>query len=129
MKIDHIAIWVKDLETVKQFYVQYFNAIPNEKYTNALKQFNSYFLQFGDGCRLEIMHRPNIQATGSSYEQPSYGLAHFAFSTGSRANVDSLTERLRADGYAIVGNPRVTGDGFYESIALDPEGNVVEITE
>ena len=127
MKIEHIAIWVKDLESMKSFYCTYFGATSNEKYTNSQKGFSSYFLSFEEGCRLELMHRKDINKTKD--ENDIFGLAHFSLSTGSRQQVDHLTEKLRNDGYKVVGEARVTGDGYYESVVADPEGNLVEITE
>jgi lactoylglutathione lyase len=128
MKIDHIAFWVNNLEIIKEFYIKYFNASSNEKYHNEAKRFQSYFLSFQDGCRIEIMNRPDITETSDIYKHPKTGITHFAFSAGSKDKVDELTEQLRKDGYTIAGEPRVTGDGCYESVILDPENNIVEIT-
>ncbi len=125
MRIEHTALWVRDLETMKTFYCTYFGLSASEKYSNELKQFSSYFLTFTSGARLEIMHKPGIE---SKSEAPSFGWAHLAISTGSREEVDKLTEKLRNDGYTIDGSPRTTGDGYYESVVLDPEGNQIEIT-
>lgn len=127
MKIEHIAIWTKDLELLKDFYCRYFNGTAGEKYHNPKKNFTSYFISFETGSRLEIMHTPAVttgRSTGSVYA----GLAHLSVSCGSREAVNGLTERLRSDGYTIAGEPRVTGDGYYESVVEDPEGNLVEIT-
>lgn len=129
MKIEHIAIWVKDLEKTRNFYEQYFGAVSNEKYHNSAKHFESYFLSFDNGCRLEIMNRPDIGESNSSYDDQKSGIIHLAFSTGSKEKVDELTERLRKDGCRIAGEPRTTGDGYYESVILDPENNIIEITE
>ncbi|KQM21750.1 VOC family protein [Chryseobacterium sp. Leaf201] len=129
MKIEHIAIWVKDLEKTRNFYERYFGAVSNEKYHNPAKHFESYFLSFDNGCRLEIMNRPDIGESNSSYDDQKSGIIHLAFSTGSKEKVDELTERLRKDGYRIAGEPRTTGDGYYESVILDPENNIIEITE
>ncbi|MDP9961877.1 VOC family protein [Chryseobacterium lathyri] len=129
MKIEHIALWVRDLEKTRKFYQKYFGAVSNEKYHNSVKQFQSYFLSFGHGCRLEIMNRPDIQESENSYNSQQYGIIHLAFSTGSKEKVDELTEILRKDGYTIAGEPRTTGDGYYESVILDPEGNIIEITD
>lgn len=128
MKIEHIAIWTADLERMKQFYLQFFDLQSNEKYYNPKKQFTSYFLSFKDGARIELMHRPEIsefiKKPGSMLE-----LTHFAISVGSKEKVDSLTERIRNAGHSIIGEPRTTGDGYYESVIADPEGNWIEITE
>ncbi|PWN60415.1 VOC family protein [Chryseobacterium viscerum] len=127
MKIEHIAIWVKDLEKSKAFYQKYFGAVSNEKYHNPVKNFQSYFLSFDKGCRLEIMTRPNIKETENSYESQQYGIIHLAFSVDSKEKVNELTEILRKDGYTVAGEPRTTGDGYYESVILDPENNIIEI--
>lgn len=103
----------------------YFGATSNQKYTNPKKQFESYFLTFEDGARLELMQRPDIAEAAF---QQSAGWAHIAISVGSPQAVDHLTEQLRSDGYQVVGEPRTTGDGYYESVILDPDGNRVEIT-
>ncbi|AIL46082.1 VOC family protein [Elizabethkingia anophelis] len=130
MKIEHIALWVEDLETMKSFYQKYFGAVSNEKYINSVKQFQSYFLSFpGGDCRIELMQRPDIMMSRSDYEKQTMGIIHFAISLGSREKVDELTQQLEADGYVIAGFPRLTGDGYYESVVLDPEKNIIEITE
>ena len=128
MKIEHIAIWVKDLEKMKKFYLKYFDLSSNEKYYNQKKKFSSYFLSFKSGARIELMHRPDI----SEFIEKSnskLGLAHFAVSVGTKNRVNSLTEKFRENGIRIIGDPRTTGDGYYESIISDPEGNLIEITE
>ena len=126
MRIEHLAIWAKDLEAMRAFYVKYFGATSNERYHNPAKQFQSYFLSFEGGCRLELMQKNTIQANRNAGE--AIGITHFAITVGSEAGVDELTGRLRADGYQVVGEPRRTGDGYYESVVLDPEGNRIEIT-
>ena len=128
MKIEHIALWVKDLERMKNFYKEYFNMNCGEKYENTSKEFSSYFLSFGSGARIEIMHRPDIieQVGGKGVTN---GLTHLAISVGNKEKVDELTEMIRSDGFEIIGEPRTTGDGYYESIIADPEGNHIEITE
>ena len=128
MQIEHLAIWVQDLETMKNFYVNYFEVAHGEKYVNVSTQFVSYFIYFGQGkTRLELMTRPNIQAAAGQ-RGFGMGLAHFAISVGGRDKVNALTERLREDNYSIYSEPRTTGDGYYESVVLDPEGNYVEIS-
>ncbi|WP_426276272.1 VOC family protein [Chryseobacterium sp. S-02] len=127
MKIEHVAFWVKDLEEMKSFYEKYFGAISNEKYHNTVKNFESYFLSFENGSRLEIMTRPDIQEGNGSFEAQKFGITHLAFSTGSKEKVDEMTELLRNDGYKVVGEPRTSGDGYYESVILDPENNIIEI--
>ena len=127
MKIEHVAIWTTDLERLKDFYTTYFGAQANDKYTNPVKGFESYFLHFSSGARLELMSRPGVEAGPSTPIYP-VGLTHLAFSVGSKARVDSLTEELRAAGCTVIGQPRKTGDGYYESIIADPDGNLIEIT-
>jgi len=127
MVIEHIAIWVSDLERMKNFYIKYFNMTSNQKYFNPKKNFSSYFLSFETGkMRIELMHRPEIKP--KTEQATCLGWAHIAISVGSKHKVNQLTEQLRSDGYSIEGEPRVTGDGYYESVILDPEGNQVEIT-
>ncbi|MEJ1238810.1 VOC family protein [Chryseolinea sp. T2] len=128
MKIEHVAVWTPDLERLRYFYERYFAASAGEKYMNVKKGFQSYFLNFDDGARLEIMQMPGIQGSPNSADVQCMGLIHLAISVGSVENVDLLTERLRTDNYNVVGNPRWTGDGYYESVVLDPDGNRIEIT-
>ena len=128
MKIEHLAIWVKDLEAMRTFYETYFHGTANAKYRNDKKQFESYFLSFAEGPRLELMNRPDIPANVNDLMKEYIGIIHFAISVGNKATVDTMTETLRKDGYSIVGEPRWTGDGYYESVVLDPEGNRIEIT-
>jgi len=128
MKIEHLAIWVTDLELMKNFYERYFEGQSNEKYHNPKKNFTSYFISFSEGCRLELMNRPDIPKNLNDEILEYIGIIHFAISVGSNEKVDSLTEQLRADGYKVVGEPRTTGDGYYESVVLDPENNRIEIT-
>ena len=128
MKIEHLAIWVKDLEKMKDFYTRFFNMNCNDKYVNETKGFSSYFLSFEGGARIEIMHRPEISKHAAK-AGTFFGLTHFAISVGSRERVDELTEAIRSAGYEITGEPRTTGDDYYESVITDPEGNLVEITD
>lgn len=127
MKIDHIAVWTADLEKMKNFYVNYFEAVSNEKYNNPKTGLETYFLSFDTGCRIEIMKRPDVVLQPGNYAVPSQGLAHFAFEIKSIHKVNELTELLRQDGFVITGEPRITGDGYYESVVLDPENNIVEL--
>ena len=128
MRIDHIAIWVNNLEEMKEFYTNYFNLKCGKKYENNKKKFTSYFLSFDEGARIEIMKRNDISGitTGKGI---SNGFTHLAISVGSPEKVDELTELLRNSGFEIYGEPRTTGDGYYESVILDPEGNHIEISE
>lgn len=127
MKLEHLAIYVDDIELLRRFYTTYFDLTSGEKYMNTKKNFTSYFLSFGAGkTRIELMHIPEMGNPTSRGNLK--GLAHFAISVGGKEAVHDLTERLRKDGYTIVCEPRTTGDGYYESAALDPEGNLVEIS-
>ncbi|MCX6044149.1 MAG: VOC family protein [Chloroflexi bacterium] len=128
MQIEHIAIWTHNLEALKDFYATYFAAVVGNKYRNPNKQFESYFLSFTTGARLELMQRPTIPATKNDLESQFTGYIHLAFAVGSQEQVDQLTERLRHDGYKVADEPRRTGDGYYESVVLDPDGNRIEIT-
>ena len=126
MRIDHAAMYVTDLETTKDFFVRYFDAVSNEMYHNKKTGFKSYFLSFDDGSRLEIMTRPGLADEPKNPMQ--CGFIHMAMSVGSKEKVDSLTETLQADGYELVSGPRTTGDGCYESCFYGPEKNLIEIT-
>ena len=126
MKIEHVAMYVNDLEAMRDFFVRYFDAVSNEGYHNVRTDFRSYFLSFSDGARLEIMNRPDMSDDDKALARTGY--IHLAFSVGSQENVDELTKRLKADGYEVVSGPRTTGDGYYESCVLGPEGNQIEIT-
>lgn len=128
MHIEHFAIWTKDLERLKEFYETYFDATSNSLYVNEKKQFRSYFLIFDSGARLELMQRPDIELKQNSDEKEIYGYAHLAISVGSKESVDQLTKRLQNDGYPVLDGPRRTGDGYYESVVADPDGNRLEIT-
>ena len=185
MKIEHIAIWVKDIDKVCEFYRKYFGGVVHPIYHNPAKQFTSRFITFDDGARLEVMHRPDINvgienvwtvtslqsdthrsanekmraffrfltsavfhvkhaiasvATGCSHTgmtehehvghevSQHLGFTHLSFSVGSKEEVDRLTQQISSEGVPVVGQPRTTGDGYYESVVLDPEGNRIEIT-
>lgn len=128
MKLGHIAIWAKDIEKLKDFYTRYFHAVSGEKYFNPKKDFHSYFLSFDNDCRLELMQMPGIRENGNGQREQFFGLTHLAITVCSKELVDHLTMQLRNDGYEIAGEPRTTGDGYYESVVLDPEGNRIEIT-
>lgn len=128
MQISHFALWVNDLERVKSFYERYFGAQANAKYVNERKQFQSYFLTFAGGPSLELMQRPDIRPLDRAPGQEFLGYAHLAVAVGSTTAVDGLTARLVADGYRHIDGPRWTGDGYYESAIVDPEGNRIEIT-
>jgi lactoylglutathione lyase len=128
MKIDHIAIWSRDIERLKSFYIDYFGGTAGEKYMNRQKKFESYFITFESGARLELMQMPTIPNNLNSIEEQYLGIIHIAFSVGSSEKVDALTGSLRNADYVVVSEPRFTGDGYYESCILDPDGNRIEIT-
>jgi lactoylglutathione lyase len=129
MKLEHVAIWTARLEELKAYYVKYFQGVAGDKYHNPKKQYQSYFLEFGNGARLEIMNSPSIPAikdtTGSMQH---LGLNHVAFEVGSRLEVDRKASELLNDGFKILDGPRVTGDGYYEFTTLDPDNNRIEVT-
>ena len=126
MRIEHVALYVKDLEAAREFFTTYLEGEVNDGYYNPKTGFRSYFIRFGDGARLELMNKPDM----TDLEKPlaRTGYAHLAFSVGSESRVDRLTERLRAAGYPVLSGPRTTGDGYYESCILAFEGNQIEIT-
>lgn len=126
MKIEHIAMYVNDLEKTKTFFETYFDAKSNEGYHNKTTNFRSYFLSFSDGARLEIMNKPQMEDPEKTLTRT--GLIHLAFSVGSQEKVDELTKRLQAAGYEVISGPRTTGDGYYESCIVGIEGNQIEIT-
>ncbi|HYH03872.1 MAG TPA: VOC family protein [Bacillota bacterium] len=129
MHIEHIALWTNDLERLKQFYLDYFQGKAGIKYCNPLKGFESYFIAFDSGARLEIMTLlKGLGENAATEERLIVGYSHLAFAVSSRAKVDQLTEELQQNGYPVVSEPRTTGDGYYESCVLDPDGNRVEIT-
>ncbi|WP_044208880.1 VOC family protein [Flammeovirga sp. OC4] len=126
MRLEHIAIWTKDLERLKTFYVKYFGMKANEKYINLKKGFSSYFLSIdGESTRFEIMQTDQLELSTEVKER--IGLTHFAFDVGSQEKVDQMTAAFRKEGIVIVGEPRLTGDGYYESVLLDPDGNRIEL--
>ena len=152
MKIEHIAIWVRDIDKVCEFYRKYFGGIVHPIYHNPTKQFTSRFITFDDGARLEVMHRldidsnvernvginnvgKNVGTVGHKVSKHSQtedtqhlGFTHLSFSVGSKEEVDHLTKQMSSEGVPVIGHPRTTGDGYYESVVLDPEGNRIEIT-
>lgn len=126
MKIDHIAMYVNDLEKAKDFFVKYLGAESNEGYHNETTDFRSYFLTFDEGARIEVMNKPNMADEEKGLARTGY--VHIAFNVGSKEKVDELTAVLRTDGYEVVSGPRTTGDGYYESCVVAIEGNQIEIT-
>ncbi|MGB8451214.1 MAG: VOC family protein [Anaerocolumna sp.] len=125
MKINHVALYTNNLETMKQFYVSYFKGKENHLYENKKKGFKSYFISFEDDTRLELMSQGEV--TGNAGSPNHLGFIHLAFSAGDKDRVDQLTNKLAEDGYKIISGPRTTGDGYYESCILDPDGNQIEI--
>lgn len=126
MRVEHIALYVNDLEKAKDFFVKYFQAKSNDGYHNKTTNFRSYFLTFDDGARMELMCHPDMQDTEKGIRRT--GLIHIAFSVGSKEKVDELTQILKNDGYEVLSGPRTTGDGYYESCIVGIEGNQIEIT-
>ena len=126
MKLEHVAMFVNDLESARDFFVKYLGGRSNDGYHNPKTDFRSFFISFDDGARLEIMNKPGM----SDIEKPlnRTGYVHLAFSVGSKEKVDELTDRLIKDGYELISGPRYTGDGYYESCVVAVEGNQVEIT-
>ena len=127
MRIEHIALYVKDLETARDFFIKYLGGRSNDGYHNPDTDFRSYFISFDDGARLELMTKPELVNQEKPLNRTGY--AHIAFSVGSKERVDELTEELRIAGYEVVSGPRTTGDGYYESCIVAIEENQIEITE
>lgn len=125
MKLEHIALYVEDLEKMKDFYVVCFGAKPNQKYHNPRTGLQTYFLSFDNGARLEIMQR--LAMSPRSSEEHPLGYVHIAFKLGSSELVDQLTKTLQESGVPLLNGPRMTGDGYYESVLTDPEGNLIEL--
>lgn len=126
MKIEHVAMYVNDLENARDFFVKFFNGKSNDGYHNPNTDFRSYFISFDDGSRLELMNKPEMADQEKALNRTGY--SHIAFSVKSDEELESLTERMKADGYEVLSGPRTTGDGYYESCILGLEGNQIEIT-
>ena len=125
MKLEHIALYVEDLEAIKSFYIRHFGATSNNKYHNPRTWLQTNFLSFDGGARLEIMQRPEMSPRASG-EHP-LGYTHISFKLGSKEKVDQLTQELQEGGCPLLNGPRMTGDGYYESVLTDPEGNLIEL--
>jgi lactoylglutathione lyase len=125
--IEHIALWVDDIDPTCAFYARYFGAAIGTRYENPAKGFASRFLTFGSGARIEVMTTTSARPVRHEPGAQRMGLTHLALSLGSEAEVDRMTAQLRADGYAVLDGPRRTGDGYYESVVLDPEGTRLEL--
>ncbi len=126
MRIEHIAMYVNDLEKARDFFVEYLSGTSDTGYHNTSTDFRSFFISFDDGARLEIMNKPQIDDQEKTLNRTGY--VHLAFSVGSREKVDELTARLKHDGYEVISGPRTTGDGYYESCIIGIEGNQIELT-
>jgi lactoylglutathione lyase len=128
MRIEHVALWTTNLERFKHFYVTYFGATAGDEYVNSLNGFRSCFLRFAEGARIEVMTTTTLSPVTLEPGVQRMGLTHFAIAVGSTTRVDALTDQLRQDGFEVLDGPRRTGDGYYESVVLDPDGNRIEIT-
>jgi lactoylglutathione lyase len=124
MKIDHIALWVRDMDKTRAFYLKYFDCSAGERYENPTKGFSSFFIRFADGSRIELMHRNDIT---SGQATDTFGWAHIAIAIGTPGEVNALTTKMQRDGIEVASLPRRTGDGYYESVVFDPEGNRLEL--
>lgn len=124
MKVEHIGIWVTDIEKMRTFYESYFNARSNELYHNKKTGFRSYFLELEQGSRIELTNKNHL----SNRISDSLGYTHLAISVGDKQAVDALTETFVKDGFPLLNGPRTTGDGYYEAVIQDPEGNLIELT-
>ncbi len=129
MILEHVAIWTNQLEALKDYYVKYFGGAPNKKYINATNNFESYFLRFASGARLEIMRKPGIpENINDTVEAQHQGIIHLAFGVDTMQEVDEKARQLQNDGFIILRGPRKTGDGYYEFETLDPDNNRLEVT-
>ncbi len=129
MTLEHVAIWTDNLEELKDYYIKYFGATANEKYTNEQSQFQSYFLTFESGARLEIMSKPGIPDNRNDRVTAQHkGIIHLAFGVNTKQEVDEKAKQLQSDGFKILRGPRKTGDGYYEFETLDPDDNRLEVT-
>lgn len=126
MKIEHVAMYVNDLEKARDFFIKYLGGVSNDGYHNTKTGFKSYFISFDDGSRLELMNKLGMVDDEKALARTGY--VHIAFSLGNKEAVDELTDRLRSDGYEVVSGPRTTGDGYYESCIIGIEGNQIELT-
>jgi lactoylglutathione lyase len=127
-RVEHIALWTDDIERLAAFYSKYLGASVGPKYLNVPKGFESRFLTFESGARLELMKTSTLRPQRVDPGAQRMGLTHLAFSLGTERRVDELTGLLRHAGFPIEDGPRRTGDGYYESVVLDPDGNRVELT-
>jgi lactoylglutathione lyase len=129
MILEHVAIWTRQLELLREFYITHFNGVSNEKYINSSKGFESYFISFESGARLELMYRPDVPESLNASSISQYlGLTHLAFAVGTMAEVDQKAGEMHSAGFPILSGPRKTGDGYYEFETLDPDGNRLEVS-
>lgn len=128
LRIVHVAFWTQELELLVDFYSKYFGATIGPKYANPTKGYESHFLTFDGGARIELMRTSKLTLVEHERGAQRMGLAHLAIAVGSEQRVDELTGRLKQDGFEVVDGPRHTGDGYYESVVLDPDGNRLELT-
>ena len=126
MKIEHVALYVNDLEAARDFFTTYLSGKSNDGYHNPRTDFRSFFISFDDGARLELMTKPEIVDQEKPLNRTGY--AHIAFSVGSKEKVNELTAQMKADGYEVVSGPRTTDDGYYESCIVAVEDNLIELT-
>jgi lactoylglutathione lyase len=128
MKLEHIAIWTDNIELLRNYYVSFFEGQSNEMYINPKTQFQSYFISFESGARLEIMSMPNIPDNANDTINAQHkGIIHIAFSVATKQEVDAKAALLQANGFELLNGPRVTGDGYYEFVTLDPDKNRLEV--
>lgn len=125
MKLEHVALYVEDLEAMKAFYLRHFGATANTKYHNPRTGLQTYFLSFDGGARLEIMQRSGMRPRASG--EHALGYTHISFKLSTVEKVDQLTRQLQESGCPLLNGPRMTGDGYYESLLSDPEGNLIEL--
>ena len=129
MTLEHVAIWTNNLDGLREYYTKYFHGRANDKYRNGKTNFESYFLTFESGARLELMSRPNIPSnTNDTVSDQHLGIIHLAFGVASTDDVDKKAQQLQKDGFKILSGPRKTGDGYYEFETLDPDNNLIEVT-
>ena len=126
MVIEHVAMYVNDLEKARDFFVSFLNGKSNDGYHNKETGFRSYFVSFDGGARIEVMNKPEMSDDNKDLNRTGY--VHLAFSVGSKERVDELTEQIRTAGYEVISGPRTTGDGYYESCIVAFEGNQIELT-
>jgi lactoylglutathione lyase len=129
MNIDHIAIWTDQIEKLKDFYVRYFDGTVNKKYLNNETKFESYFVSFGSGSRIELMQKPGIpENLNDPVEKQYIGIIHLSFGVDSMEKVNDKSAELSRAGYKILQGPRKTGDGYWEFETLDPDNNRIEVS-